>query len=321
MAMMPRSHALPSEADVQLNIPVLARSRWPPARCRVCSFGLRPALAKRLADRTWIETLKESGPIGRQADGAMACGARLGGDRVCARADLAGRRARHPQPVRARSVDLGFRSDRLLTFSLPVPNGRLTEGPQIYAFYRQLIERLQAVPGVARRYGVNPVGPGTGFGMPFEIVGTPVADPQATGRRLQHGDAWILSRPSASRSSVQFTEQDRAGGLHVVIVNQTFVTEPRHIDPLTQRLVIEELIPGVRTKLGPKIEWQIVGVYGMCAQRRAKDDGFPEINVPFCRARGPTRASQCDLRRPHQRAAEPGRRRALDGCRCAHGRR
>src|SRR6476620_9074892 len=70
-------------------------------------------------------------------------------------------------------VDLGFRSDRLLTFSLPVPNDRLTGGPQIYAFYSQLIERLQAVPGVtsvSASTGMPVLG--TGFGMSFEIAGT-----------------------------------------------------------------------------------------------------------------------------------------------------
>jgi putative ABC transport system permease protein len=35
------------------------------------------------------------------------------------------------------------------------------------------------------------------------------------------------------------------------------------------------------TKLGPAIEWQIVGVYKNVRNAGPKDDGFPQIDVPF----------------------------------------
>ena len=44
--------------------------------------------------------------------------------------------------------------------------------------------------------------------------------------------------------------------------------------------LVEQLIPGV-TKLGPAVEWQIVGVYDSVRNGGPKDDGFPEIDVPF----------------------------------------
>jgi cell division protein FtsX len=67
----------------------------------------------------------------------------------------------------------------------------------------------------------------------------------------------------------------------VAVVNDTFVKRfLPGVDPLSQRLVIEQLIPGV-TKLGPAVEWQIVGVYADVRNAGPKDDGFPEIDVPF----------------------------------------
>ena len=67
----------------------------------------------------------------------------------------------------------------------------------------------------------------------------------------------------------------------VAIVNDVFVSRYlKGVDPLTQRLSIEQLIPGV-TKLGPAVEWQIVGVYEKVRNAGPKDDGFPEIDVPF----------------------------------------
>ncbi len=279
MAMMPE-YTLPSEADVQLNVPVLVFTL---AACALSGilFGCAPAWQASRTDMN--ETLKESG---RSVSGGRHYLRRalVVIEFALALTLLAGGGLAIHSLFQLARVDLGFRSDRLLTFSLPVPNGRLTGGPQIYAFYRQLIERLQAVPGVtsvSASTGMPVLG--TGFGMPFEIAGTPVADPSK-----RPGAGFSMVTPGYFKTfgieikrGREFTEQDRAGGLHVAIVNQTFVTKYfPHIDPLTQRLVIEELIPGV-TKLGPKIEWQIVGVYGDVRNAGPKDDGFPEINVPF----------------------------------------
>lgn len=77
------------------------------------------------------------------------------------------------------------------------------------------------------------------------------------------------------------TEQDIAGGVPVAVVNETLAKKCfPNVDPLTQRILVEELIPGV-TKLGPEIEWQIVGVYHNVRYGRRRDQGFPEIDVPF----------------------------------------
>ncbi len=51
------------------------------------------------------------------------------------------------------------------------------------------------------------------------------------------------------------------------------------LDPLQQRLSVEQLIPGV-TKLGPPIEWQIVGVYHTVMGGDFRED-HPEILIPF----------------------------------------
>jgi predicted permease len=78
-----------------------------------------------------------------------------------------------------------------------------------------------------------------------------------------------------------FTAQDVAGGPPVAIVNETFAKrffEGKNV--IGQRLLVEQLIPGV-TRLGPPIEWQIVGVYANVKNGGPQGDGFPEIDVPF----------------------------------------
>jgi len=70
-------------------------------------------------------------------------------------------------------------------------------------------------------------------------------------------------------------------------VNETFVNRYlKGVDPLTQRILVEQLIPGV-PKLGPAVEWQIVGVFRNIHNGGIRSDGFPEIDVPFAQSPWP----------------------------------
>ena len=188
-------------------------------------------------------------------------------------------------------VDLGFRQDHLLTFSLPVRHERFANSEQIAAFYRELLPKIAALPGissVSASTGMPIVG--TDNGMPFSIAGQAVAAPS--------------SRPSARLAMVTpsyfqtigiqivegrgFTEQDVTSSLPVAIVNETFVRKYLHnVDPLRQSVVGEQLIPGA-TRLGPTIERQIVGVYRDVHNAGVRGEGFPEINVPFWQSPWPS---------------------------------
>jgi putative ABC transport system permease protein len=65
------------------------------------------------------------------------------------------------------------------------------------------------------------------------------------------------------------------------VVNETFAKRYfEGVDPLAQRVAVEELIPGV-ARLGPPVEWQIVGVYADVRNGGPQGEGFPEIDVPF----------------------------------------
>jgi len=64
------------------------------------------------------------------------------------------------------------------------------------------------------------------------------------------------------------------------MVNEAFARKFfKDKDPLQQRLMVEELIPGV-TKLGSAVSWQIVGVFHNVRSRRMREDN-PEIAIPF----------------------------------------
>jgi putative ABC transport system permease protein len=279
---------LPSEADVRLNVPVLLFTVGATMFAGIL-FGCAPAMqAIRL---NLNETLKEGGRTGVGAGRHRVRHALVLTEFALALTLLAAAGLAVHSFWNLTHVDMGFRTDHILTFSLPTPADRLKSPEQMTVFYRQLVERIQGLPGVTAASASTgmPV-QGTNFGMPFDIVGKPVADrsqrPGAGFNQVTPGFfATFGIRISRGRA---FTEADVAGGQPVAIVNSTFVKRHFHdVDPLTQRISVEQLIPGV-TNLGPPIDWQIVGVYENVRNGGPKGDGFPEIDVPFAQSPWPT---------------------------------
>ena len=289
VVMMP-PFTLPSEADVRLNLPVLFFTLAASLLSGIL-FGCAPAF--QTARMNLSDTLKEGG---RSASSAGRHGLRRGlvvVEFALALTLLAGAGLVIHSFWKLSRVDLGFRRDHILTFGLPVPNDRFSKPEQINAFYRQLREKIGALPGISS-ISVSTGMPlqGTNFGMPFSIVGQPVGDLSS-----RPGAGFTMVTPeyfrtfgiSISKGRV-FTSQDLAGNVPVAIVNDAFVKKYlSSLDPLKQRLSIEQLIPG-QTKLGPALEWQIVGVYHNVHNGGIRGDGFPEVNVPFSQSPWPQAA-------------------------------
>ncbi len=184
-------------------------------------------------------------------------------------------------------IDLGIQPDNLLTFRLPVQQGRLTSPDQIRSYYGSMQERIQALPGVvnaAVMTGVPARGPSGG--ARFTIVGQPV-DPAV---RLGSGFQMVTPeyvetlgiRMSRGRN---LNEHDTATSMRVAVVNEHFVKRYlSNVDPLTQKISIPEFIPD--QPRGKPVEWQIVGVFHNLRGAGIRED-VPEINVPFAQSPWP----------------------------------
>jgi putative ABC transport system permease protein len=271
--------SIPTEADVRLNLPVLLFSLAATVLAGVLC-GCAPAW--QISRWNLSDALKEGGR-------SPSSGGRHGMRRTLVVIEfalaltlLAGAGLVIHSFWKLTRTDLGFRQDHLLTFSLPIPVERFTQPEQITALYRQLLERIEALPGItstAASTGAPVLG--TNWGMAFSIAGQPPVDRSA--------------RPSAGFTMVtpeyfqtfgipivkgrDFTGQDIAGGLPVAIVNETFVKKYlSNVDPLTQIVVVQQLRLGT---LGPPIEWHIVGIYHDVHNEGVRGEGFPEINVPL----------------------------------------
>jgi putative ABC transport system permease protein len=173
-------------------------------------------------------------------------------------------------------VDLGVRSDHILTFGLPVNEERFSSAAEIDGFYRQLLEKLQAVPGVAKA-SVSTGLPLLGFGVfrKFSVVGQP-EDARS-------------SRPSAGVQAVTpeyfktfgirmlqgraLDDRDGMSAQRVAVVNERFVRLFLDgQDPVGQRVAMDDIVPNIENRVpaggtpsrvasGSRVEWHIVGVF------------------------------------------------------------
>jgi len=181
-------------------------------------------------------------------------------------------------------VDLGIRPEHVLTFQLPVPDERLKGPDQIRSYYRQMLERVKAVPGinkVAVMTGVPARGPN--FGMPIRIVGQPEVNPsERPGAAFQMVSAdYIDALGIRMTKGRAIDEHDVATSPRVAMVNENFVSRYLSgVDPLTQRISVEEVIPGEGGQIGEPREWQIVGVFKNVRGAGVREE-YPEIDVPF----------------------------------------
>ena len=286
VAIMPQN-TLPYEADLTLNLPVLAFTLAVSTLSGVL-FGCAPAWQ---ASRTNTnDSLKEAGRSPGGSSRHRVRRALVVAEFALALSLLAGGGLAVHSMIKLTNVDLGFRVDHLLTFTLPVQDDRFTDPAQITAFHHSILDRIRTVVGiqsVSASTGM-PVR-GTSFGMPFTIAGKPVDDPsqrQGAGFNMVTPEYFDTFGIRILRGRV-FTELDRQGSQPVAIVNETFVQRYfQGVDPLAQRIIVDALVPGV-AKLGPPVEWQIVGVYRDVRNAGPRDRGFPEIDVPLAQSPWP----------------------------------
>ncbi|HSS19134.1 MAG TPA: ABC transporter permease [Pyrinomonadaceae bacterium] len=120
--------------------------------------------------------------------------------------------------------DSGFNSESLLTMNLVLPRAKYKEDAQRVAFYQELVNRVQQLPGVSSAATVNylPLG-GSNSSTSFLIEGTPEPPPgqQFDGRYRVCSPGYFQTMGIPVLKGRAFTDQDRAGAQPVIIVNET----------------------------------------------------------------------------------------------------
>jgi putative ABC transport system permease protein len=154
------------------------------------------------------------------------------------------------------TLDLGYRTERVLTFSVSLPGSRYAKPEQEDQFWEALLSRLRGLPGVevAGSAGTVPLGGGAGAGLAIE--GKPVEDgrlPEV--RYVPASDDYFSVLRIPLISGRTFAAGDRAGSPRVVLISRSAAV----------KFWGSESPLGARVRLGPDPSepWnEVVGVVG-----------------------------------------------------------
>jgi predicted permease len=142
-----------------------------------------------------------------------------------------------------RKVDPGFRTDRVLTFSLALPDATYgdQEGKKALAFWDRLTERLSALPGVESAGLVNCPPLGCHWGTFYDIEGrAPLAQGQVNPVTLvrRASPEYFKTMGIRLKAGRFLEEADGRNGGSAVIVNETFARTfwPGVADPVGRRI-------------------------------------------------------------------------------------
>jgi predicted permease len=282
VAMVPEG-ILPSEANFQLDLPVLLAALAATTLAGLL-FGCAPAWYASRVDPQ--ESLKDGGRSTSSAKSNKLRRLLIVGEFSLALSLLAGAGLAIHSFWNLTRVDLGVQTDHVLTFQLNQPQSRFGSPAEMSTYNDQVLAAVRGVPGVSSVATVTGLPLRyTSDGMNFSLVGRTYPDPS----KRPPTDFQSVSPDYFKTFGVDivqgrsFTPQDNASGVRVAVVNQEFVRRYlQGLDPLQQRVAIEEIIPG-SPQLGPEVIWQIVGVFRNVRNGNFRED-YPEIDVPFAQS-------------------------------------
>jgi len=176
-------------------------------------------------------------------------------------------------------VSPGFNPKGVLGVRLSLPESKYPEGIERAAVFKRVIERLEAVPGVASVGGVNDLPfSGSETSSSFDIEGMPPrsADENRQADRRDISPDYLKAMGIPLLKGREFTDHDNADSPNVAIINQDMA---RKYWPTSDPL-------GLRIKLYDK-DWEIVGIVGDVKLLDLAARDKPELYLPCAQSGSP----------------------------------
>ena len=180
--------------------------------------------------------------------------------------------------ARLRGVDPGFRPEGVLTAGIPLPEKKYVDAERQIVFTRELLDRLQAIPGVESAGTAYPLPlDGDGFSLAFSVQGRPEPpngqEPSAN-IRLVTPDFFKILGVRLLQGRV-FTPHDDQKSLPVIVINKTMASRiwPGE-NPIGKRITFGGTD-------GPDVEWmEVVGVVADIRHQTLDQEGGSECYWP-----------------------------------------
>ncbi|HEY3837229.1 MAG TPA: ABC transporter permease [Bryobacteraceae bacterium] len=270
--------AIPRESVITLNGPVLAFSMAVAVLTAVI-FGLAPAL--QLSRRDVVEALRDSG---KGSSGGFRRG-KLRNALVIVEVALSmvllcGAGLLMRTFIKLQTVDLGFNPENILVARLPLPKGVYDDAAGKQRFFRPLLARLSALPGVVAATETSTLPPYGGIRSDVEIPGK------------THSEKWqtifqLTSEGYAPTLGVRLlrgrllNEGDINGVRKYAVVNQTFVQKFIGAeDPLGKQMKLS-FLETMKPHPMPNAVFEIVGVVSDSKNQGLQDPILPEAFIPY----------------------------------------
>ena len=231
---------VPRLAEVKIDLRVLAFTIGTSVVTAIL-FGLIPALHASKVNLN--ESLKEGGRSSTEgARGGRIRSALVVAEVVLSLVLLAGAGLMVRSFMRLQQVDPGFNTNNLVTMSINCPSKRYPDEAKTVAFYKSVVDRVAASPGVesAAVSSALPVG-GGGFylGRVFLIEGhpEPPAGPDTPAQWNVMGPGYFETMGIRLVQGRSFDERDTAESNKVIIINESFARKAfPNQDPLGKRI-------------------------------------------------------------------------------------
>ena len=271
IAMVP-PNTIPDEAHIALNGAVLAFTVAVSVGGALL-FGLAPAV--QLSGSNIVTPLKEAGRGTSGGRGQKWLRAVLvAGEVALSLMLLVGASLMIRTLIAIQSADLNLRPDRILTLRMPFSRQRALD-PNRALFAREVLRRVETVPGVAAAavvMGLPPLGTGS---TQIEVIGGPPKDDRQV-LLNQVSENFAAAAGVALAQGRFLREQEVAARMPIAVVNQTFARRYLEANNVFGRPV---RILRLRQFTGDA--FQIVGVVRDRVNRVSTGETLPEIYVPY----------------------------------------
>lgn len=156
------------------------------------------------------------------------------------------------------AVDPGFEADGVVSMTLSLPAARYGADTRVDVFYRTLLARVRAIPGVRAAGAVHalPLSGNTSV-RPYHVQGTPPADPPTVAHYRIVTPGYIETLRIPLRSGRTITDRDTVDAPLVVVINETLRRQAwGSANPIGSRITFGGGLP-------PNVKYaEVVGVVG-----------------------------------------------------------
>jgi putative ABC transport system permease protein len=271
---------IPHEAVIRLNLPVLVFS-LAIAVLTSLVFGLVPAL--QTARRDLVEPLRDSGKgnTGGSRRGRLS-GALVVAEVALSLVLLAGAGLLMRSFVKMQVVDLGINPENVLHARLPLPRGQYKTASEKQVLFRQMLSRVQALPGVVAATGVSSLPPYGGIRSEIELSGTAAAGSEKRVTIFQLvSEGYFRTLGMHLLNGRLLTEADVNGARKVAVVNHLLVQKYLgNENPIGRQLTLKFLATLRQGKVDDPT-FEIVGVVADARNQGPTDPLLPEAFIPL----------------------------------------